>query len=236
MKYWELKDIGAERLRSHLITPDWRSRLDLCWDTDLVGEQNGYTRIGIHGQVEGAHRVSWMLYHAQDIPEGMVVRHMCHNRRCINPYHLALGTHQDNMNDMVEAGRSLCGEINPNTDLTTEQLFVILTSIYQYQFQSMLDVANYYGISHSSVQRILNGVVRTAETSLFCNQVGVALPELKSRCMSLHSNSKLTQQDVFYLKCELAKDSSLARRRELMDRFALSARAMRELAQGITYS
>ena len=28
-----------------------------------------------------------------------VVRHRCHNRRCINPEHLQLGTQQDNIHD-----------------------------------------------------------------------------------------------------------------------------------------
>ncbi|WP_435988251.1 hypothetical protein [Sulfitobacter sp. SH22] len=28
-----------------------------------------------------------------------VVRHLCHNRRCVNPRHLAIGDRRDNLND-----------------------------------------------------------------------------------------------------------------------------------------
>ena len=37
--------------------------------------------------------------------EGLVVRHKCDNRTCINPDHLDLGTVQDNVQDMLDRGR-----------------------------------------------------------------------------------------------------------------------------------
>jgi hypothetical protein len=33
------------------------------------------------------------------IPKGMLICHLCNNRRCVNPTHLYCGTHLDNMSD-----------------------------------------------------------------------------------------------------------------------------------------
>lgn len=59
-----------------------------------------------YGLVRGdrAHRLSWKAFKGP-IPENMHVLHKCDTPLCVNPDHLFLGTHQDNMLDKERKGR-----------------------------------------------------------------------------------------------------------------------------------
>lgn len=54
------------------------------------------------------HRLAWVEAHGP-IPEGMFVCHHCDTRACYEVEHLFLGTHQDNMDDMLSKGREARG-------------------------------------------------------------------------------------------------------------------------------
>jgi len=58
-----------------------------------------------HGNVHYAHRLAYRLT-TGPIPDGWVVRHICHTPRCVRPSHLIVGSYSDNAKDMVEAGRT----------------------------------------------------------------------------------------------------------------------------------
>jgi hypothetical protein len=69
--------------------------------------KQGYARV-LRGGHFYLHRAVYCEHRgipADDI-KGLVVRHKCDNPRCVNPDHLEIGTHQDNMNDKVARGRT----------------------------------------------------------------------------------------------------------------------------------
>jgi hypothetical protein len=104
-----------------------------------------------------AHRFAYEHF-VGPIPAGLEIRHSCHNRLCVNPAHLSVGTRADNMRDMVEAGRPRGprnprrGEDNHNSKLTADQARAIRADT-----RISREVAADYQVSLSTVSAIRHG-------------------------------------------------------------------------------
>lgn len=82
-----------------------RQQPDGCWHwTAAVIKAVGYGRFGFGDTVDYAHRASWRIFRGP-IPVGALVCHKCDVRRCVNPSHLFIGSHSDNMKDASKKGR-----------------------------------------------------------------------------------------------------------------------------------
>ena len=93
-----------------------------------------------------AHRFSWELHHQQSIPEGLVIRHLCHNPLCVNPHHLTPGTQTQNVQDMIRAGRDRIGR-----KLTAQDQMAIKISPLR-----TTELARKYNVSKTTIHRIRN--------------------------------------------------------------------------------
>lgn len=75
------------------------------WQGDAY-PSNGYARFIYGGHSTVAYRFSFRAM-VGEVPAGLRIRHICDDRRCVNPRHLVLGTRADNTRDIYVTRRAL---------------------------------------------------------------------------------------------------------------------------------
>lgn len=127
------------------------------WTRSLNSSGYGRTNTKINGQWKrvAAHRLAFCKHYNLTVHEletmDLHVLHTCDNPRCVNPKHLFLGTHQDNMQDCKQKGRMnrATGSHNGNAKLTEDQRQTIIKST-----EGSVLLAKRYGVHRSTIAQI----------------------------------------------------------------------------------
>lgn len=67
-----------------------------CWEWTASIQCHGYGKFWLNGRSELTHRVSYENIHDK-IPKGLVINHLCRNRKCCNPDHLEVISQGENI-------------------------------------------------------------------------------------------------------------------------------------------
>jgi hypothetical protein len=133
---------------------------DECWPWTGGVNADGYGRFRVQCQLTSAHRLAYTLVHGtipeSNTPGGSVIMHSCDNPRCVNPFHLDLGTHRTNSVDRNNKGRAASrkGESHGRAKLTSADIVKIRK---QYATGGVLqrELATQYGVVQTRISRII---------------------------------------------------------------------------------
>ncbi len=126
---------------------------DACIKSGYEPDKEGYGRMRYKGKLTYHHRVVYCLAAGVELDsiDGMHVLHTCDNPRCVNPKHLFLGTHADNMKDKQLKGRAtgMKGSVHHQAKLTEADIPAIRAST-----TPLIVAATKYGVSVSAISLI----------------------------------------------------------------------------------
>lgn len=124
-----------------------------CWLWTGTIQHSGYGVLKIDGKTIRAHRCAWELENGP-IPDGMVVMHICDNRRCVRVAHLELGTQLANIADRGTKGRQSRGAKSAKAKLTEADVIEIRRR-YTKEYGATMALATEYGVHRSTIEAIV---------------------------------------------------------------------------------
>lgn len=133
-----------------------------CHNWEGCKSPTGYGKMKVGGKCVRAHRYYYCVSKSIGLEDirGLHVLHECDNPSCINPDHLFLGTHQDNMADKKAKGRGVShsGVEHGGSKFSEEDITAIRA---RYSYHSRTDgtvaLAREFKVHPSTINRIVKG-------------------------------------------------------------------------------
>lgn len=188
---------------------------DDCWEWQGSRMSTGYGYVSLHGEQTLAHRLSWEIAHGP-IPDGVEICHHCDNKPCVNPGHLFMGTHADNMRDASRKGLLpvLKGEQHGRAKLSRSQVLEIRRR-YAEQYITQQELADEYGVAGRTMCQVVRG-----ETWKHLPIKVVSDQERIARGKHATAPKKLTAEQVIEIRQRYAQGGIT--QRELASMFGVS--------------
>ena len=129
-----------------------------CWDWRACTVGGGYGRFFDGRRDMRAHVFSWILHGGRppDWNKREMVLHSCDNRACVNPAHLRIGSHAENMRDMTSRGRQTMGEAVNTAKLSAADVLAIREA-FALGGVSQSHLAGCYGMTSTMISFIVRG-------------------------------------------------------------------------------
>ena len=148
-----------------------------CYAGNSINNGHGYSLCYHKGKTIRQHRLAYCTYKGLPLEaiKGQIVRHTCDNKWCVNPNHLVLGSHQDNMDDMTSRDRQAKGTRIANSVLTDDQVRFIRENYVRYSKEwGTVAIARMLGVNHRTVQSVTSGLRWNHVEEVLCtNQSGL---------------------------------------------------------------
>lgn len=132
-----------------------------CWIWCGKLTDTGYGLFYAGGKTILAHRYAWRLANdRRRLSVKQLVIHACDNRRCVNPRHLSVGSHRQNIREAFERQRHpRCARVFTTADV--RRIRTCLKKSERYTelawANSAVTLAKKYGVGRSTINRIKDG-------------------------------------------------------------------------------
>lgn len=126
-----------------------------CWIWTSYVNSWGYGATSWSGKkMVAVHRMLYQREHRVTLTKKQFCLHRCDEPRCVNPAHIWIGNHADNMRDMLNKGRSgQTGERNIHAVLTEAKVREI-RAIRERDGLNYTELAKQYGVYPGTIREI----------------------------------------------------------------------------------
>ena len=126
-----------------------------CWRWTGSYLPSGYGAFWMGRNNVTAHRAAYLLL-VGEVPPGLVVRHSCDHKWCVNPAHLGTGTQAQNISDKVHRDRQAKGSRHGMSRLTEGEVAAMKTALALGHHQ--VSIAFCGGVDRQFVWRLARGI------------------------------------------------------------------------------